>query len=186
MKMNGYNYANNNPVMYVDPDGHWVWLAVNAGFAIYDGYKSYKKTKSWKRALFSAATNFGPGKILKGGKKALGIAKAIGANSKRSKRINHGYEIYEKSRGKKKIVKVGISASRLNKNGTSARANRQVNKWNKQAGYQKYHARVVKKSLKGRQKALNWEQGRVTRIGKANSRLFPNQKHKRPLPQYWR
>ncbi|WP_244169935.1 MULTISPECIES: hypothetical protein [Listeria] len=23
-KMNGYDYGQNNPVMHVDPDGHWV------------------------------------------------------------------------------------------------------------------------------------------------------------------
>ena len=42
---NGYTYGDNNPVMMVDPDGHWVWFAVNAGFAAYDGYKAYKSGK---------------------------------------------------------------------------------------------------------------------------------------------
>ena len=32
--------------MGVDPDGHAPWLAINAGFAIYDGYKAYKAGKS--------------------------------------------------------------------------------------------------------------------------------------------
>ncbi|MFW3578679.1 hypothetical protein [Vagococcus fluvialis] len=53
--MNGYAYADNNPVMNIDPDGHWVWFAVGAGFSIYDGYKTYKKTKSWKKAGWAAA-----------------------------------------------------------------------------------------------------------------------------------
>nr|WP_124566119.1 RHS repeat-associated core domain-containing protein [Ectobacillus antri] len=39
---NGYTYVNNNPVIGVDPDGHFFWLAVNAGFAAYDGYKAYR------------------------------------------------------------------------------------------------------------------------------------------------
>lgn len=39
---NGYAYASSNPVMYTDPDGNYFWLAVNAGFAAYDGYKAYK------------------------------------------------------------------------------------------------------------------------------------------------
>lgn len=40
LDQNGYAYGKNNPVMNVDPDGHWVWLVVNAGFAAYDAYKA--------------------------------------------------------------------------------------------------------------------------------------------------
>ncbi len=48
LTQNGYTYANNNPVMLVDPDGHFVWMAINAGFAAYDGYKAYKTGRGWK------------------------------------------------------------------------------------------------------------------------------------------
>lgn len=37
--------------MLVDSDGHCVWLAVNAGFAAYDGYKAYKKSGMKAAAL---------------------------------------------------------------------------------------------------------------------------------------
>ncbi|WP_052404780.1 RHS repeat domain-containing protein [Bacillus rubiinfantis] len=46
---NGYTYAGNSPVLQVDPDGDFFWLAVNVGFAAYDGYKAYKAGSSWKR-----------------------------------------------------------------------------------------------------------------------------------------
>lgn len=41
--------------MLVDPDGHWVWAVVNAGFANYDGYKAYKSGKDWKGVLKASA-----------------------------------------------------------------------------------------------------------------------------------
>jgi uncharacterized protein RhaS with RHS repeats len=58
LTQNGYTYANNNPVMLVDPDGHFVWMAINAGFAAYDGYKAYKSGKGWKGVAVAAAFGF--------------------------------------------------------------------------------------------------------------------------------
>ncbi|EJP94569.1 RHS repeat-associated core domain-containing protein [Bacillus cereus VD142] len=69
--MNGYTYGDNNPVMMVDPDGHWVWIAINAGFAAYDGYKAYKAGGNWKEVGWAVASNYV--KPLKIAKKALGV-----------------------------------------------------------------------------------------------------------------
>ncbi|PEY99128.1 hypothetical protein CN326_23445 [Bacillus sp. AFS018417] len=79
----------------------------------------------------------------------------MGPNSKASKKRQHGYEIYDRYSGD--VVKVGISGKKLNKNGTSPRANQQVNDWNRRAGKEQYAARVVVKNIKNRQLALNWE-----------------------------
>lgn len=99
--MNGYNYANNNPVMYVDPDGHWVWLAINAGFAAYDGYKAYKKTKSWKKAAFAA------GKGALGGGKFKLAKKAIKGARWSSKSIKQYSQLKEHYRQAQKFGKAG-------------------------------------------------------------------------------
>ena len=55
LTMNGYAYGDNNPVMNIDPDGHWVWWAVGGFHSAYSGYKTYKRTKSWKKAGWAAA-----------------------------------------------------------------------------------------------------------------------------------
>jgi hypothetical protein len=52
--------------MLVDPDGKWAWLAINAAFAIYDGYKAYKAGDSWKKVAWAAGSNLiGLGKLKK-------------------------------------------------------------------------------------------------------------------------
>lgn len=154
--MNGYSYADDNPVMLTDPDGNFAQF-LYGGIALYRAYKLYK------------AYN----KVTKTAKKA----KKVHGNSKKSKKRQHGYEIYYKQNGKKKVVKVGISGRKLNKNGSSPRANSQVNKWNTEVGYQKYRARVVKKNIANREKALAWERGRSNAVRKAGGNMY---RHDRP------
>ena len=68
---------------------------------------------------------------------------SVHGNSRLSTKPQHGYEIYNKKTGD--VGKTGISGQPLNKNGTSPRANTQVNKLNKLAGEDIYAARAVKK-----------------------------------------
>jgi len=82
LTQNGYTYANNNPVMMVDPDGHYVWLAINAGFAAYDGYKAYKSGKGAKGIAKAAAKGAVGGGKLKIAKAALRSAKSAAQFSK--------------------------------------------------------------------------------------------------------
>ena len=75
LTQNGYTYANNNPVMLVDPDGHFVWIAINAGFAAYDGYKAFKKG-GWKAAAIAVGVGLVGGAAFKGAKIAYRAYKA--------------------------------------------------------------------------------------------------------------
>ncbi|OQM44367.1 hypothetical protein B6A27_17345 [Anoxybacillus sp. UARK-01] len=74
LTQNGYTYANNNPVMLVDPDGHFVWMAINAGFAAYDGYKAFKKG-GWKAAAIAVGVGLVGGAAFKGAKIAYRVYK---------------------------------------------------------------------------------------------------------------
>jgi RHS repeat-associated protein len=70
---NEYTYANNNPVMNVDPDGHW---AVDAAFLLYDIY-SFGKRPSWGNAgmvALSAACFIDPTGIASGAAHAAKVA----------------------------------------------------------------------------------------------------------------
>ena len=78
-------------------------------------------------------------------------------NSKASTRPQHGYAIYDANGN---VMKYGISGQPLNKNGTSPRANKQVNLLNKGGGG--YSCTVLVTCLSGRQAALDWEVGMVT------------------------
>jgi len=94
-------------------------------------------------------------------------------NSLRAKRHNHRYEIYNKSTGD--VVKTGISGQKLNINGSSPRANRQL----AQFGDKNLAARVVEKKIPGRAKAKVREQKATNRLD-AQGHSLRRQTYPRP------
>lgn len=94
-----------------------------------------------------------------------------------STKPQHGYEIYNKKTGD--VVKTGISGQSLNKNGTSPRANTQVNKLNKLAGEDIYDARIVIENMPDRASALEWEKENALKLWEEKNSMDI---HKRPRP----
>lgn len=130
--------------------------------------------------------SFNDGKDLwKGGQKIVGLVKsnttekvveaaaetgkAVHGNSKLSTKAQHAYDIIDDS---EHIVKTGISGGKtIIKNGEelSARAERQVSKWNKEAGYEKFHSVITHKEPAGegsRVKILDYEIARADYLRK--------------------
>ena len=99
-------------------------------------------------------------------------------NSIASNRPQHGYEIYELESGN--VVKTGISGQPLNQNGTSPRANQQVNTFNRNAGETLYGARVVAPNIPDRATALQWERNNTQRLFDEGNLM---QFHKLPRPR---
>ncbi len=77
-------------------------------------------------------------------------------------KAQHGYEIYNTETGD--VVRTGISGQKLNLNGTSPRANSQVNKLNRNARNQLYDFRIVARDMPNRLNVLEWERAIVERV----------------------
>lgn len=102
----------------------------------------------------------------------------VHGNSAKSTKPQHGYEIYEGDTGN--VVKTGISGQRLNADGSSPRANVQVNALNRKENrnaYNAYRSRVVMRDMPTRADALKWEKENSRRlISEGNSMVH----HQRP------
>jgi hypothetical protein len=107
--------------------------------------------------------------------------KTINGNSLKSTKAQHGYEIVDTTTGK--VVKTGVSGGKRTANGGSYRANRQANKWNKEAGTPgRYQPRVVQEVPEGpgaREAILEWEAENAQRLRDAGELNDPT-KHSRP------
>ena len=76
-------------------------------------------------------------------------------NSKDSKKKQHLYAIIEIFRNL--AYKFGISGEKLNKDGSSPRANSQVNKLNKRTGKETFKAEILETDIEDRNEALQKE-----------------------------
>lgn len=124
----------------------------------------------------NAQRNAGAGKRNESGNKS-GTPSKVHGNSKLSTKPQHGYEIYNTETGD--VVKTGISGQRMNLNGTSPRANIQVNRLNRGAGKNLYDSTIVATDMPNRLSALEWERENALRLwNEGNSMSL----HRRPRP----
>ena len=102
-------------------------------------------------------------------------------NSLASRNAQHGYEIVDTTTGE--VVKTGVSGGRRTQGGGSYRANRQANRWNREAGQPgRYVPRVVKEVPAGpgaREEILVWERENARRL-REQGHLRDPEKHVRP------
>ena len=194
-----YAYANNNPLKYVDPDGRAAetfWDVVNIGIGAASLAQNIREGSYGWAALdavglvVDVAATITPGvpggagtliKVIRGtraadqGADAADAARsAIHGNSKLSTKPQHRYEIYNTETGE--IVKTGISGRPLNVDGTSSRANTQVNALNREVGSGTYSARIVEKDLPGRKAALDAEKAASERLRNEGNKLTEQQR----------
>jgi hypothetical protein len=111
-------------------------------------------------------------------KPAASDAKEPHGNSKDSPKPQHRYEIVHNESGD--VVKTGISGQTQNENGSSPRANPQVNTLNKAEGEGTYSARIAETNIPGRAAGLKNEAEATNKLaGEGNSLRL----QQRPKPQ---
>lgn len=135
-------------------------------------------------ALSSGAqTALGAKSSLPGGKTAKATQEetqaAVHANAKQSTKAQHGYKIEDTSTGE--IQEYGISSQKLKSDGTSPRVDQKVR--TKYGGDENIQGEVIKTNMAGREKGLNWEQGKVNAYTTSNPNNQPPPKQYRPTPK---
>ncbi len=92
----------------------------------------------------------------------------IYGNDRRSIKPQHIYQIFDWF--KSIVFKYGVSGSKLNKDGSSPRANLQVNQKNKETGKEQYSAEILQTNIENREKALEIEKQLVTEFFEKNNK----------------
>lgn len=77
-------------------------------------------------------------------------------NDRKNMDDHHLYGIHDRER--EGIYKYGISGRALNSDGSSPRANEQVNLFNRVVGWARFFAIIILSGIKGREEAENQEQ----------------------------
>ncbi len=170
----------------MDPDGRaaeTIWDAANvvaglvsAGSNALDGNFGAAAVDLGGVVVDGAATvvPFVPGGAA-AGIKAARTAKKVHGNSKASKKAQHRYQISDQSGD---VKKTGISGQKLNKDGSSPRANSQVNKLNKSGDGNNYSADVVETDIPGRGAALDAEKAATQKLREEGNSLRLQQRPK--------
>ena len=182
-----YAYAANNPLKYVDREGAYLesaWDVFNIAVGVASLAENVREGNyGWAAldvvgvvvdvaATIAPGVPGGAGTLIKAARGARALDRvddakdatrsAVHGNTKLSTKPQHRYEIYNTETGD--VAKTGISGRSLNKDGTSPRANAQVNAFNRQEGSGTYSARVVETDLPGRQAALKAERGATKQL----------------------
>lgn len=167
--LNVYAYVGNDPVNKFDPNGTMANV-VRAAVTVCMAVPSCRKqavdaveqgVESLVESAIGGLDDIAEGTVNNGNDKSSGEKRAgrskVHGNSKASTKSQHRYEISNESTGD--VVKTGISGKELNKNGSSPRANSQVNAINKTAAEgDKVKATVKETGIPGRAVGLNNEQ----------------------------
>lgn len=188
---NLYGYVSNDPLNHTDPSGAIIdtlmdsyevltaagrVFGATAAFAVGVATGNDALANEAAEGLREERTNmiiagaaviipFVSVKVVKGIRGAMAHG-----NSRISTKPQHRYEIRDTQTGD--VKKTGISGQKLNADGSSPRANKQVNKLNKQAGQQgQYAADVKETNIPGREAALDAERAATAELKKQGHSL---------------
>jgi RHS repeat-associated protein len=93
-------------------------------------------------SLISEISPISIGDIKDAGKVLGKVQNAVHGNSKLSSKAQHAYLIYDRSTNK--VAKIGVSGGKIRKrDNKSYRAESQVRKWNREAGWERYESEII-------------------------------------------